>query len=123
MLERGRIGSRDAREGGAARHLLIALIGAAQLAILAIAPRLDPPPAPTGHRHHLAAESAGGCQVYHDEHCVLCRVIATDGVGGSIPAVIPVARPSFAAARQPCPEAVPDTDRVAPRQARAPPIA
>lgn len=76
-----------------ARRLTVIAVGAAQLAILAIGPLMDAPPAPAGHQQHLAADTDAGCHPYHDDHCVVCRVISTDAAGSPAPASNPLAGP------------------------------
>lgn len=77
---------------------MIVLLGIAHLAILGLAPVLDAAPPRTAHQHHIAGDTAGGCQTYHADHCVLCRVLTGEAVEGG-----PVARAPLAA--PPAPEA------------------
>ena len=105
------------------RRLLVALLGLAHLAILGFAPLLDPAPAPAGHQHHLAAESAPGCQPSHAEDCVLCRVLTGEAVGGGAVGGVPLAAapsPQTFLARG---DIAPDRAAHAPLRARAPPAA
>lgn len=102
---------------------MVVLLGVAHLGILGLAPVLDPAPAPAAHAHHLAADSAGGCQTYHADHCVLCRVLTGEAVDGAPVAAVPLAPPpspetSFAAG-----DIAPDHPAHSPPRARAPPTA
>lgn len=102
------------------RSLVLAALAAAHLAIVAVGPLIDAPPEPGGHQQHLAADTDGGCHPYHDDHCVVCRVLSTEGIRGVTPAdCAPPAR--HRADALPAPRDAALRDAAAPGRARAPP--
>ena len=105
------------------RRLLIVLLGIAHLAILGFAPVRDAAPAPSPHQHHLAAETAAGCQTYHADHCVLCRVLTGEAVDGGPVAGAPLAAPPAPEAFFAGADAARDRPPHSPTCARAPPAA
>lgn len=80
MLEQPGTGARRASDGGIARHLVVALLAAAQLAIMVLGPLVDPVPSQGEHRAHISAESQADCHPYHDDHCLVCRALSADAV-------------------------------------------
>ena len=109
--------------GRRGRRFGVALLAAAQLAIVGLAPGLDAPPTPAAHQHHLAADTAPGCQPQHDAHCVLCRVLSTEAMGAIGVQGAAVRAPRVAASHIAGDSAPRAVRPPSPLQARAPPTA
>ena len=113
----------DARAGVLPRRLIVVLLAAAHLAIPGLAPLLDATPAPPSHQHHVAADSAAGCQAYHADHCALCRILTGEGVGGAPAAGIGLPAPPPAQTFSAAGDTAPERRAGSPVCARAPPAA
>lgn len=100
----------------------MAVIAAAHVAVLALGPLLDAPPAPGEHHAHLAAESQAGCHPYHDDYCVVCRAISADGVEGTGEPTVPESDDRAEPAGPSATSACTPRDDLADHRARAPPL-
>ena len=114
---------RDRLKKAILRRLSVALLAVAQLGIVGVGPFIDAAPAPPGHELHLASDTDGGCHPYHDEHCVVCRVVASDPLAAGTDLEPPVAAPARALAVPVPSKRAPTATAASPLQPRAPPIA
>ena len=105
------------------RRLAVLVLALSQLALAGTGPFLDAAPPAPGHLHHIAAESAVGCHTYHDDHCVVCRVLTGGGIAAPAPALASSAVPPAAGAAPGLDRPCPLRDHPSPLQPRAPPIA